>query len=234
MSQNAAKILLTGFGPFPGVPCNISAALVTALADTGATGSPSLAITALILPTNWRRAPALVFKTLNELRPDLVLHFGVARSATGFVIETLAHNTTCDLHDDKDELPTLACLQVGGPKILNTAFDGERLAARLRAKDIAAKTSDDAGAYLCNAVFYQSLLFAKDHAPDMISAFVHLPDLLDGAPSTKPNHPAAGQDRTEQQGKRRSAAHSSLTWENAVAGGRDIIASLTQTSAAPE
>ncbi len=237
MSEPITKILLTGFGPFPGVPRNMSAELVTALADAVAPLFPNLAITAAILPTNWRQAPTGLFKLLNEQRPDLALHFGVADGATGFAIETRARNLTCEQHDDAGELPALDCLQVGGPRALSVDFDAELLAAQLRSNDIAARSSDDAGAYLCNAVLYQSLLFAKDHAPAMIAGFIHIPDQLDGAPApgatrSSVTRPTAALNTSCDQC--RDAAKPALSWEAALAGGSAIIASLLQTSAAPE
>ena len=74
-----ASILLTGFGAFPGIPDNATARLVPVLAGAARTAFPDHCVHAEILKTEWADAPARVEQLLAEHRPDLALHFGVAR-----------------------------------------------------------------------------------------------------------------------------------------------------------
>ena len=98
-------ILLTGFGPFPGVAKNVSAELIEALALVAAKRFPKRQVIAHVLPTEWQTAPVQLAALYKLHAPMLVLHFGVSLQATGFRIETQAHNTHGPIADDKGAHP---------------------------------------------------------------------------------------------------------------------------------
>ena len=76
-------ILLTGFGPFPGVAENATSKLVPALAAAAREAFAEHAFLSEILDTAWDSAPARVAALLAHHKPHLALHFGVAREAQG-------------------------------------------------------------------------------------------------------------------------------------------------------
>ena len=84
------RVLATGFGPFPGVERNASASVVRALALSGAL--PGVELFAEVIPVEWTQAQAAVRRAIERARPHAILHFGVAKRATGFEIETRAVN----------------------------------------------------------------------------------------------------------------------------------------------
>ena len=170
--MTSPRILLTGFGPFPGVPVNASAALVARLAHEAPFEAE---VTAIVLPTEWHRGVAEAEAALARTRPDIALHFGVADNARGFVIEEQARNV-CDPRPDAcATLPSAAYLSADGPPVRRSTLPAADIVARLKAARIPVSRSKNAGTYLCNAVLYASLTSGHS-AP--VTGFIHLPRLI--------------------------------------------------------
>ncbi len=176
--EKRPTILLTGFGPFPGVPDNVSGALVEAVAAVAQQELPLYRIVAHILPTQWQEAPRQISQLLTDLMPILTLHFGVARGICGFRIETQGANT-CLLAEDAAGLQPLgATLIDGGEEAICATLPIAAIVQRLENLGIKISRSDDAGGYLCNAVLYHSLAANAASKQDCRVGFIHVPDLL--------------------------------------------------------
>lgn len=183
MSQGARSVLLTGFGPFPGVAENATARLVPELAQRATQAFPSYTFHHYILETAWDAAPERVAHLIATHRPALALHFGVSRQARGFQIERTAQNVCRNAADATGCLPAAAHLDSTGPPTRATRVDAERLSERLAQLGYPVSFSDDAGAYLCNAVLYRSVAAAEALAPQACRAgFIHIPADLSGPP----------------------------------------------------
>lgn len=167
-------ILLTGFGPFPAVPDNASGRLVRALARKARRAVPNYRIASAILPTQWRRAPAIVAAKQAQLAPVISLHFGVAADATGYRIETVAQNGCRLAEDAAGYLPASDVLAANAPAQRASNLIAEDLKRYLEAQGYPATISQDAGRYLCNAVLFQAL--AREAIdPDCRIGFIHVP-----------------------------------------------------------
>lgn len=186
MSATASAILLTGFGPFPGVAENATAKLVPALADLARAEFPQHEVRVEIFETAWGVAPHRAAALIAQHRPALALHFGVAREARGFQIERIARNVCRIANDVTGCGPSSAVLAHEGPDIRSAAIDADALAAHLTRLGYPVSLSDDAGAYLCNAVLYHSLgaaqALAQIEGTACRSGFIHIPADLDGPP----------------------------------------------------
>jgi pyroglutamyl-peptidase len=205
----ARTVLLTGFGPFPGIPVNASGLYVPAIARAARTRFPDVAFKSAVLPTEWMRGPARVQAALKRARPDLAIHFGVSSLAHGFVIERRGMNTCVAAVDGAGHMPPLALLDADGPNQLPVTLPVAAMIARLHAGSYPARASDDAGGYLCNAVLFRSLaLAAAGNAPKWIAGFVHIPASLAGG----------GADHRSPQ------PHCPLTPAQLIAGSLDLIA----------
>ena len=110
------RVLVTGFGPFPDMPHNASAALAGALAQSAA--APGIEHFAEIVPVVWAEARAAAREAIARVRPDAVLHFGVSKRATGFEIETRAVNMSGPKQDDTGIARPGTRLDPGGEPIL--------------------------------------------------------------------------------------------------------------------
>ncbi len=171
---STTTILITGFGPFPGVPHNISEMLATEVARLVRKKIATADVVATTLPTEWDVAPDLICDLICDVRPALAVHFGVSDRAEGFVVETIARNRTGRV-DAAGVEPLAAILDPFGPEQYATQLPAGRMAARLRRIGLPAQISRDAGSYLCNAVFYRSVQSQRLSGAGGRSGFVHVP-----------------------------------------------------------
>jgi len=200
-------ILLTGFGPFPGVAENASERFVQKLAHLAARRFSAHRVVARILPTEWERAPSRLQMLYERERPKLVLHFGVSARAEGYVIETLARNTRRSAEDATGALPRDDVVVRGGPETLSARLPAQDIKLRLAQMKVPVVTSDDAGGYLCNTILYRSLLFAEQiEQPDAVG-FFHIPQVIEPALLKSQVNPAEMR----------------FDWGTALLGGLEII-----------
>jgi pyroglutamyl-peptidase len=170
------RVLITGFGPFPGVPENPSAWLAESLAERWLSVEPDRHIHARILPTEWETA-ALMPRLCETLQPDVMIHFGVCEQAKSFRIEHSAHNRVAARADARGALPASPVILAGGKDRLDTPFPAGALARHLKANGVAAVTSHCAGQYLCNSLYYHALDWAARQDRQCLVLFVHIPPL---------------------------------------------------------
>lgn len=154
------SILLTGFGPFPGIEANASARLAGLLARRARRRWPQARITSAILPTEWRRGPDRLAVLWETLTPDVALHFGVSSKAAGLDIEIVGRNLCADHDDACEKRPVSFRHAEDGPETYSSTFPAREIVAALAAREIPGCISDDAGTYLCNAILYRSLRHA--------------------------------------------------------------------------
>jgi len=171
------RILLTGFGPFPGVAENPSAWLAETLASQIPSPEFDSELHASILPTEWEVVSALMPRLCETLQPHVMIHFGVSERANAFRIERSAHNRAALRADAGDALPVGRVIHPEGPDRLDTKLPAIRLAAHLRRSGLPAVTSRSAGRYLCNFLYYRSLDWARRQPDPRLALFVHVPPL---------------------------------------------------------
>ncbi len=181
------KVLLTGFGPFPGAPENPSAWLAETLASSAFARRPEISLHAEVLPSEWAAVSARAPRLLETLQPQLILHFGLSRRARSFRIEHSAHNRILPRADAAGALPGRGPIIPAGHDRLNSLFPADRLAAHLRQNGVAAAASRSAGRYLCNLLYYLSLDWARRQPMPRRAVFVHVPL---AAPQGGPLHKA--------------------------------------------
>ena len=206
--RDRPRVLLTGFGPFPKVPVNVSGLLAETLAELASEALPGWDVTAHVLPTAWEEGPRVLQATLAEVAPRIAIHFGVSRKATGFEIETRARNIAAAVPDVNGRVRPRGPLDpTCGPERAAT-LPASAIVDRLRRIGIPALPSRDAGDYICNAALWHSL---AEHCGAR-TLFVHIPAGL------KPPGVAIP-PRT---------APSRLTWNDALTGGMELIRFATR------
>jgi pyroglutamyl-peptidase len=169
------RILLTGFGPFPGVADNPSAWLAETLAQSAAL-EVDAELHARVVPTAWQEAQFMP-RLYEQLQPHVMIHFGVSQRAKTFRIERFAHNRTAPRADANGVMPSAPVIQAEGADRFDTELSAAALAAHLRTCGVAAKSSRSAGAYLCNFLYYHSLDWARRQPDPRLVLFVHIPAL---------------------------------------------------------
>jgi len=174
MTKNM-RVLIAGFGPFPGAPFNPSAALAQALARRRRPAMAGLACTAHVFAT----AYAAVDRDLEKLfaaKPDVVLIFGLAARRRHVCIETRARNVVSVVFPDaRGYRPQTNVIAAKEPHSRRGNAPFMRLLAAARAGGVPARLSPDAGRYLCNYAYWRALQFVRDGCP--IVQFVHIPSL---------------------------------------------------------
>lgn len=174
------RILVTGFGRFPGMPSNPSAALALALARSRRLGGAR--VDAVILPTLWSEAAALP-ALLDAAAPDIVLMLGVAGRRRHVCVELVARNATGVFPDVAGRRPAARRLQPGAPAQRPLAAAPMPLLKALREAGVPARLSRDAGRYVCNALAWRGYGWAAGTETDggRRAVFVHIPRLRPGA-----------------------------------------------------
>ena len=183
------RVLITGFGPFPGAPFNPSAALAKALARRRRPALAGIERSTHVFATTY----ASVDRDLPKLfaqkqKPDIVLMFGVAGRRRQLCIETRARNAVSLLFPDAGGYrPRHGVIKLRGP----AALTGNAPFARL-AGAAGTRLSRDAGRYLCNYVYWRALEHARGTRP--LVQFVHIPPV-----SSKPRRRRPGKPPTLAQ-----------------------------------
>jgi pyroglutamyl-peptidase len=172
---------------------------------------PGVTFATDILPTEWAAAPKRTKALRLRYRPDLVLHFGVSGRARGIEVERRGRNVCALAPDARGATPNDVTLDENGPALRPSRLPVAEIVARLRQRQVPAFQSWNAGTYLCNATLYDAV-GAQTQRPEQVG-FVHIPAAL-----ARPSH----SDR--QPVLRRAAPGCPLSWEQAILGSIEIIA----------
>ena len=164
------RVLITGFGPFPGAPFNPSATLAKALARRRRPALAGIERATHVFATTY----ASVDRDLPKLfaqKPDVMLMFGVAGRRHQLCIETRARNAVLLLFPDASgRKPHHGVIKLHGPAALAGNAPFARLASAAGPRS---RLSRDAGNYLCNYIFWRALEQVRGTRP--LVQFVHIP-----------------------------------------------------------
>ncbi|MFM9976262.1 MAG: peptidase C15 [Beijerinckiaceae bacterium] len=163
------RILITGFGPFPGAPSNPTMAIVRHLVRSRHPRFAGVERLGRFLPTEWDMLPGFC-ETIRQCQPDAVLMFGLAGRRRTITPEARAINQASVLRVDAEgHRPSAPQLAHAGPRQLKSTIDPVRMSAAMRRAGLPAKVSQDAGDYLCNALLWTAI---ETGVP---AIFVHVP-----------------------------------------------------------
>jgi pyroglutamyl-peptidase len=184
------RILLTGFGPFPGAPYNPTQPLVTRLAQLRRPAFDGIAIASHIFPVTYAAVDRQLPELIARVKPDALLMFGLAARTPYLRIETRARNAVTMLWPDAAN----TCARKGAIAQERDAMmfgpHTARLLRAARATGIDARSSRDAGAYLCNYLSWRAIERVKAGGEPALAAFIHIPLLARGTSSRRKGLPA--------------------------------------------
>jgi pyroglutamyl-peptidase len=169
------KILLTGFEPFGGDVVNPSWEIARALHGTTVAGAR---VVACQLPCVFGRAPQALKQALEQGPFVLVVALGMAGSRTGLSFERIAINLDdAPIPDNAGQQPVDVAVLPLGPAAYFSTLPVKRMVDGVRTAGIAANTSQTAGTFVCNHVFYHLMhgLAGLPNAPR--AGFIHVPVL---------------------------------------------------------
>ncbi|KFG61381.1 'chromo' (CHRromatin Organization MOdifier) domain-containing protein [Toxoplasma gondii RUB] len=104
----------------------------------------------------------------------LALHLGLNQSATAFELEKVGVNEAhFSIPDQRGFLPEKQRISETGPERLLTNLPLEEICSSLRDRGFPCETSSNAGRFVCNYMYYQSLLENLNSDAEVL--FVHVP-----------------------------------------------------------
>jgi pyroglutamyl-peptidase len=175
------RILITGFGPFPGSPFNPTMPLVDRLMELRRPALDDVALSGHIFHVSYQTVDRELPQLIAERRPHALLMFGLASRTNYLRIETRARNAVTTHLPDADgnraqssSIVRAADARVFGPHTVN-------LLRAARATGIDARLSRDAGAYLCNYLSWRAIEATREPGGPALASFVHVPLVGRGA-----------------------------------------------------
>jgi pyroglutamyl-peptidase len=171
-------VLITGFGRFPGAPFNPSGPLALALAKHRRPAFAGIRRAAHIFETSYAAVDRDLPKLIAKHKPVIVLMFGLAARTSFVRVETRAQNTRSVLFPDVNGFRPGDRAIVRGKPALQGLAPFRRLLGAARAARVPARTSRDAGRYLCNYVYWRALEASRSGTP--LAQFIHIPPVANG------------------------------------------------------
>jgi pyroglutamyl-peptidase len=173
--SEGVRILVTGFGPFPGSPFNPTMPLVKRLMQLRRPALDGVAKHGHIFDVTYQAVDREVPELIAQLRPDALLMFGLAARTAHLRIETRARNTVSTrLPDARGQLARSASI-VRAADAMPFGPHTARLLQAARATGIDARASRDAGAYLCNYLSWRAIEATQQPGGPALASFVHVP-----------------------------------------------------------
>ncbi|WOH48737.1 pyroglutamyl-peptidase I [Bradyrhizobium sp. sBnM-33] len=171
------RILVTGFGPFPGAPYNPTQPLVARLTRLRRPALSDVELSSHIFPVTYNAVDRELPLALRKHRPHALLMFGLASRTPYLRIETRARNAVTMLwpdaaqtHARKGSIADGADAQRFGP---HTA----KLLRAAKNTGLDARASRDAGSYLCNYLSWRAIESVRGDNGPRVAAFIHIPPL---------------------------------------------------------
>jgi pyroglutamyl-peptidase len=179
------RILITGFGPFPGAPFNPTMPLVTRLTALRRPAFDSVEFSGHIFHVTYATVDRELPELIASLRPDAMLSFGLADRTPFMRIETRARNAVTTTFPDADRNRARKGSIVDGADAMLFGPHTAKLLRAARATGVDARASRDAGSYLCNYLSWRAIEAVQRVNGPRLAAFVHIPLLERGVSSRR-------------------------------------------------
>ena len=172
--QQENPVMVTGFGPFHHHTVNASWVAVQEMSKLGIKhNSKRIPLKIAEIPVAYDVVSSVVPCLHQEIQPRLCVHVGVSPYQV-IKLEKYGRNVGYKVPDIYGKAPqTMMCVP-GGPDSIPSQFNVEEICRTLcdNQCEVTFETSNDAGRYLCDFIYYTSLHHSK--APVV---FVHVPEL---------------------------------------------------------
>lgn len=194
--NQARTLLLTFFGPFPGVPVNPTVALAEGAQRLLARMRPDLNVITRELPVSYDGSSTALRTALQEVQPDALISLGVAVGRDAVSLEQVAINLdSAGIEDNDGDKRCDELITPGGQEAYFSSLPVRASFERLRAAGEPVEISYTAGTYVCNHVFYEGQRISRELGLSIPAGFVHVPAICaDG------EEDADGEEATEGTG----------------------------------
>lgn len=165
-------LLITGFEPFGGEIVNPSWEAVNALPHTVGPWH----LKKRCIPVEYAAAAELIYREWEDAKPDVILCVGQAGGRAEVTPEVIGINLReADIADNAGILAQGIPITETGPAAYFATVPVREMVRAIRARDIPAKLSYSAGAYVCNDLLYTLLHRLKGTKTRV--GFIHVPFL---------------------------------------------------------
>lgn len=197
MTARRLRLLVTGFGPFPGAPFNPTPALVDRLMRLRRPALADIDRIGHVFEVSYGAVDRDLRALLSTHSPDAVLMFGLAQRTPFIRIEQRARNTVTALWPDAARRHgTQASLAPGEAEALAFGSHTDLLLRASRRSGAWTEPSRDAGRYLCNYLSWRAIEATRTRGGPALASFVHVP-LVGRASSRRRPSPARRVDFEE-------------------------------------
>jgi pyroglutamyl-peptidase len=173
LSSVARTILVTGFEPFGGETVNASWEAAQKLEGWRHGGAVA---TARVLPCAYDASVKQLISAIETLRPDALLMTGQSARRGVVCVERFAHNLDDASAPDNDGVLRRALrISRAAPDWLEAVAPARIIARAINEAGISARVSKNAGAFVCNHLYFAALQYLRDRKSAIPAVFVHLP-----------------------------------------------------------
>jgi pyroglutamyl-peptidase len=169
------RILITGFGPFPGAPFNPTQPLVARLLGLCRPALSDVERAGHIFPVTYGAVDRQLPQLLTKYRPQALLMFGLASRTPHIRVETRARNAVTMLWPDAQRTRVRRGSIAGGADAMMFGPHTARLLQAALGTGVDARASRDAGNYLCNYLSWRAIESTRSDDGPRLAAFVHVP-----------------------------------------------------------
>jgi pyroglutamyl-peptidase len=171
------RLLITGFGPFPGAPYNPTQPLVARLMRLRRPALDDVELSSHIFPVTYAAVDRELPVALQQHRPHALLMFGLASRTPYLRIETRARNAVTMLWPDAAQTRSRKGSIAEGADAQRFGSHTAKLLRAAEGTGIDARASRDAGSYLCNYLSWRAIEAINADSGPRLAAFVHVPPL---------------------------------------------------------
>jgi pyroglutamyl-peptidase len=173
LSSLTRTILVTGFEPFGGETINASWEAAQKL--EGWRHGDTVAV-ARLLPCAYDASVKTLISAIDALRPDALVMTGQAARRGVVSVERFARNLDDAKAPDNDgALRRGLRISRAAPDWLETAAPIRLIARAINEAGIQARMSRNAGAFVCNHLYFGALHYLREKKSTIPAVFVHLP-----------------------------------------------------------
>jgi pyroglutamyl-peptidase len=179
------RILVTGFGPFPGAPFNPTMPLVKRLTRLRRPAFTDVELVGHIFHVTYSTVDRQLPELIAQHRPQGLLMFGLADRTAHVRIETRARNAVTTRFPDADRNRARKGSIVGGADAMMFGPHTTKLLSAAVGTGVDARASRDAGSYLCNYLSWRAIETVNTGDGPRLATFVHVPLLARGGASQR-------------------------------------------------
>lgn len=171
------KVLVSGFEAFGEREMNPTSLLVAALKRNEIPVPDGMTVDQILLPVTFSEAFEVLQERIDEFNPDVVMSLGLASKRGTIDLETTALNRIhAEIPDNLGLRPQNTLINPAGPPCYLSTLPLQGFEGALVSAGIPVKSSNSAGEYVCNYLFYRLMETNQDSL--RLCGFIHFP-LLD-------------------------------------------------------